>query len=398
MRKLRVLLISALICVAVGAALFPADAAYAESGKDEIEKELEENVKNNLDNLDLDALEEWAQSLNQDSIFAGGVKKLVSDIINGDYSVGFSQFFSLLMSGVTGAIKGFLPAFISIFAVCVLLSLMQGLSSGFLRSNTQEIVHFVCYGAIIIILAVQLTSMTTSAVSTVKSMHKLMEIVFPVLLTMVTALGGVATVGVYQPLMAVLSTTVSSLIFTVIMPCFVAAVVFTIVGNLSSNIRLRKMTKFFKSAGSYVLGAMFSLFAAFLTFQGLTGGIADSISVKTAKFALQSYVPILGGYLSEGFDLVMTSVVLIKNSLGIVAVFLIIALILAPIINILVFTLGLKLVAGLSEPICKDRRISDLLYGVSKNTGLLIAAVAGMAFMFLIMIMLIIYTCNMGVL
>lgn len=94
----------------------------------------------------------------------------------------------------------------------------------------------------------------------------------------------------------------------------------------------------------------------------------------------------------------MTSVVLIKNSLGIVAVFLIIALILAPIINILVFTLGLKLVAGLSEPICKDRRISDLLYGVSKNTGLLIAAVAGMAFMFLIMIMLIIYTCNMGVL
>ena len=90
MRKLRVLLILALICVAVCAALFPADAAYAESGKDEIEKELEENVKNNLDNLDLDALEEWAQSLNQDSIFAGGVKKLVSDIINGDYSVGFS--------------------------------------------------------------------------------------------------------------------------------------------------------------------------------------------------------------------------------------------------------------------------------------------------------------------
>ena len=36
MRKLRVLLILALICVAVCAALFPADAAYAESGKDEI--------------------------------------------------------------------------------------------------------------------------------------------------------------------------------------------------------------------------------------------------------------------------------------------------------------------------------------------------------------------------
>ncbi|MDE5617914.1 MAG: stage III sporulation protein AE, partial [Clostridia bacterium] len=335
-RRFCIAIFAALIICTIARFAFPGSAS-AESTTEEIEKELEENGKENLDKLDLKELEEWAQSLENKSVFSDGVKKLVSDIINGDYTLGFSQFFSLLTSGVVGGIKGFLPAFISIFAVCILLSLMQGLSSGFLRSNTQEIVHFVCYGAVIIILATQITDMAMSAVNTIKSMHKLMEIVFPVLITMMTALGGVATVGVYQPLMAILSTTVSSMIFTVIMPCFVAAVIFNIIGNLSENIRLRKMTKFFKSAGTYVLGGMFSLFAAFLTFQGLTGGIADSISVKTAKFAMQSYIPILGGYLSEGFDLVMTSVVLIKNSVGIVVVFLVLALIISPIITIIIF-------------------------------------------------------------
>lgn len=68
-----------------------------------------------------------------------------------------------------------------------------------------------------------------------------------------------------------------------------------------------------------------------------------------------------------------------------------------PIVQTAVFTLGLKLTAGLCEPICSDKRISDLLYGVSKNTSLLTAALAGMAFMFVILVMLIIGTCNAGV-
>ena len=77
---------------------------------------------------------------------------------------------------------------------------------------------------------------------------------------------------------------------------------------------------------------------------------------------------------------------------------LLVAAVAVPIIHTAMFTLGLKLTAGLCEPICSDKRISDLLYGVSKNTNLLTAALAGMAFMFVIIVMLVIGTCNAGVL
>lgn len=375
----------------------PAPAAENMS-EEEIKKELEDNVLKNLDGIDFSELDKWAASLGENTVFSQGIKELIVKITNGEYSAGFSDFFDLAISALTGGIKSFLPAFIAIFAISVLLSMMQGLSSGFLRNNTQELVHFACYGAVIIILAVQITSVIVNVTRTIEAMSSLMQAVFPILLTLITALGSTSAAGIYQPLMAVLSTTIGSIISSIILPCFVATVIFSIVGNISSQIRLGRLTKFFKSSASYVLAGIFSLFAGFLAIQGVTGGFADSVSVRTAKFAIQSYVPILGGYLSDGFDLVLTSVILIKNSLGLISVLMIFTLVIAPVMQVAVFTLGLKLVAGLCEPISRDKRISDLLYSVSKNTSLLIAAIAGMTFMFLITVTLLIGTCNAGVL
>ena len=365
--------------------------------EEEVYDELQNNVNDGMDAIDFTELEEWAKEYGTDKTFSQGVKELVQSVLDGEFSLGAEQFTSIILNAVTGGIKTCVPAFAAIFAIAVMTSMMQGLSSGFLRNNTREIVHFACYAAIIVILSVQITAIIVRVEQTIEGMCSLMQAVFPILLTLITALGSASAAGVYSPLMAILSTGIGTIISSLVLPCFVAAVVLGIVGNMSSNIKLGRLTKFFKSVAVFVLAGAFSLFAAFLTMQGLAGGIADSISIKTAKFAVQSYIPILGGYLSDGLDLALTGIILIKNSLGLVSVIMLFAAVAVPIVQTAVFTLGLKLTAGLCEPICSDKRISDLLYGVSKNTSLLTAALAGMAFMFVILVMLIIGTCNAGV-
>ena len=116
---------------------------------------------------------------------------------------------------------------------------------------------------------------------------------------------------------------------------------FAIAGSLSKNIKLDKMTKSVKSVGEFVLGLIFSLFTTFVTLEGITGSVIDGISVKSAKFAIGSYVPVLGGYLSEGFDLVLASCVLIKNALGFTGIIVMLLIIIAPIIKIAVFSIVL---------------------------------------------------------
>lgn len=387
------------IFLLIGFCLFPLAAVGEEEGaaENEVREELEEKVSEGLDAIDFSELEEWAKQYGADAAFSQGVEEMVRAVLNGEFTLGAERLSSVILNAVTGGIKSCIPAFAAIFAIAVMTSMMQGLSSGFLKDNTREIVHFACYAAIIVILSVQITAVVIQVKEIVEGMCGFMQAVFPVLLTLITVLGSSAAAGVYSPLMAALSVGIGSVISSLVLPCFVAAVVLSIVGNISSNIKLGRLTKFFKSVAVFVLAGAFSLFAAFLTMQGLTGGIADSISVKTAKFAVQSYIPILGGYLSDGLDLALTGIILIKNAFGLVSVLVLFACVAVPVIQTAVFTLGLKLTAGLCEPICSDKRISDLLYGVSKNTSLLIAAPSGMAFMFIILVMLIIGTCNAGV-
>ena len=54
------------------------------------------------------------------------------------------------------------------------------------------------------------------------------------------------------------------------------------------------------------------------------------------------------------------------------------------------------MVAGIIEPI-GNKRMSEIVYVISKNLSLLVVAMLGMAFMFFIMMILILLTCNAGI-
>ena len=120
----------------------------------------------------------------------------------------------------------------------------------------------------------------------------------------------------------------------------------------------------------------------------------DKFGFNVAKFAVSSYVPVLGGYLSDGLDLLTASVVLVKNALGYVGAIVLCSIVLFPIVKVVVFSL--KLTSAVCEPL-GDTRTSNLLFAVSKNTNLLITALAGVAFAFFLLVMLMISSCNPGV-
>lgn len=388
------LLILILISLCIG--LFFQNAFAEDKNLEDIERELGENIDNKINDLDLSELEKFLQNIDSTYVPDGNVKKLLGDIIKGNFNGGFNESMDMLVKALSSGITSFLPLLITIMAIAIVFSLLQGLSSGFLNKSTNELIYFICYCAIIVILTLKISGLVAKTVKTIANMTSLMNIVFPLLITMITALDGVIAVGVYQPMMAVLTTGIVGIVNGIVLPCFIATMVLSIVGYLTENIKLGRLNKFFKSCGNVVLGVVFGLFASFITVQGITGAISDNISIKSAKFALSSYVPILGGYISDGFDLVMASVVLIKNAIGATGLIVLVSMLLMPVAELLIFMLGLKLIAGVIEPI-GDKRMCDIVSTISDNLILLVVAVLGVAFMFFIMTMLTIYTCNLGV-
>ena len=370
-------------------------ASATTTAEEEIKEELEKNVDKNLNDIDFSELIEFENGLGK-NVYEGGITKLIKDIIAGEYSGGFADTFNMIINMLGVSVKGFIPLLVTLIAVSIIFSIINGLTSGFMSKSTTEIIHFVCYSAIIVLLMTEVTFLITDSVKAIKNMAKFMEIIFPIMLTLVTALGGIATTATYSPMMTILSAGVTKIISNVVLPCFIATMALSIVGFISKDIKLNKLTKFFKSCGEVIIGVVFGLFTTFITTNGISGAITDNISIKSAKFAISSYVPILGGYLSDGLDLAVASVMLVKNAVGVGGVILMLSIILSPVIKILVFSLGLKLVAGIIEPI-GNKRMSEIVYAISKNLTLLVVAMLGMAFMFFIMMILILITCNAGI-
>ena len=172
--------------------------------------------------------------------------------------------------------------------------------------------------------------------------------------------------------------------------------VFSIVGNLSNNVRLDKFVAFLQSAFKWTIGLCFTIFLGFVSIQGVMAGAVDGLSVRTAKFAIRSYIPIIGAYVSDGFSIIMASSMLIKNAVGGVGLFLLLSIVISPVLNLVLFMLALKFMAGIIEPI-GDKKIASFINDLSKSLSLLIALLVAISFMYTILTGLVMCSANLVV-
>ena len=368
--------------------------AYAAAKEDKLENQIDKI----LDKLDYKELEDFFAELDEGAkaAFGSSLKQLLQDILSGKASIGADKISTLVAIYLKKAFLGLLPLIITLLVIGILYGLSSSMSSGFLKKSTVDIIYYVCLGAIIIVLITSINGVISDARDAIALLSKFNDIVFPILLTLVTALGGLSAVGVYQPAIAAIGMVIIKIITTMVMPLFLACVVFCIIGSLSNNIKLEKLTSTTKATAEWILGIVFTLFIAFITAEGIAGAAFDTVTVRSAKFAISSYVPIIGGHISDGFDLVVASLILLKNSFGLIAIIILLAIVLIPVIKIVIFSLLLKAVAAILEPIA-DKRISDLLFNTAKCFNLLLVIIIGLAFIIFIMLILIIVTCNLGV-
>lgn len=378
----------------IGLPLFNGTVAYAES-EEELISEIEDNVNGQLEDLDLSGLESILSNLNsqQSGIFGSTsfIEKLQS-ILSGEFTDNAGSVWEAILKLIFDELLNFLPLIATIIAVAI-LSGMVGDLRGTNSKSIADITHFVCYGVIIVLVVSACTNVLTLTSSTLQGLKEQIDIAFPILLTILTAIGGTASVGVYQPAVALFSGTIMQIFTLVLMPLFIFSLVFTVISNLSPSVKLEKFSNFFNSLFKWITGAVFTIFIGFLIIQGITAGGLDTVSIRTAKYAIRSYIPILGGYLSEGFNVIMASSILIKNAIGASGLLLMFSSVIVPVVEIVLLMLCLKLTAGILEPLT-DSRISNFINGVAKSLIMPIVLIIGVAFMYLIFMGLIISTGN----
>jgi stage III sporulation protein AE len=396
MKKAVIILLIGLCMLAFPKASFAAD-------DDEIDRALEDEITRNIESAlgtaDLHEIEEYFNKY-ADTLrpITGGadLKTFVTMLAKGGADFKIADVYSLVLDSMFGGVKQSIPAIVQIIVIALLFSIITHFKPSFGDtgvSKAAQTAQFVIIGTITIGILSIAFSIGAGAI---KSMTSFTSELFPLLITLLTALGGITSAAILSPATVFLTTGISIFFSSVIMPLVIVLTVFTIINNFSTSIKLSGFCALIKTIVKWAIGLSFTIFLGIIAIQGLLGSTFDGISIKTAKYTIDKLVPIIGGMVSDSVDVLISCTLLIKNAIGIAGIIIIAAIAITPVFGILAHYFLFKLAGAVLEPV-GGKSIGKFATESADVLLLLFAAVVAAAAMFFITVAVIIGAGNTNV-
>ena len=149
---------------------------------------------------DTSLFDKFIYSLDGHTGFSEQAKDKLLKVISGEVPADIEDTLSVFAEIFFAEALRAIPIFASIAAVAILSSLLTFAKSE--KFNSGQIVYFVCYIAIVVIVLNIIYQIVKNVNSNLKVMNELMGLVFPVLLTLMTASGSAMAGTIYQPAVA----------------------------------------------------------------------------------------------------------------------------------------------------------------------------------------------------
>lgn len=284
---------------------------------------------------------------------------------------------------------------IKILVLIVICALLKNLQSSFLSESVGEIAFYVCYIVIVSILLVSFNTAIKMGISIIDNMVAFMYATIPVMITLLISGGNITSGGIFQPFMLLVVEISATVIRNVFLPLIFLSTILSIVNNISDKIQITRLTNLIKQITTWALGTILTVFIAVVSVQGSFGAVIDGITSKTAKFAISTFIPIVGKTLSDAADTVIGCTLLIKNAAGLAVMIGIIVICLVPLLKILALIALYKATCALVEPI-SEKRITNCISDIAGSMIYVFGVTAAVAFMFLISVTALISAGNLS--
>ncbi len=162
--------------------------------------------------------------------------------------------------------------------------------------------------------------------------------------------GGHATLAAsYSTVLLTGAECVTALVTNVALPLLSVSLGMGAVGTLCERDRLGHIGGSIAKGTMWLLGTVTALFVGMLSMQSMVAAAADSLGQRAAKMTISSFVPVVGGALSEAFGTVAGCVRLLRSTLGMFGVLAAAAMVLPPFFSCLSWSLALGLCGNAAE-------------------------------------------------
>lgn len=328
----------------------------------------------------------------------------VIDTIYEDEEINFTQLMDEIKAGKIKSPDKMLEKYISYVAnelygykrtliILFISALISGIGASFFsspRSNIKtEAGMYVAYLFVSITVLGIYKEMFGVAKNSIESINKFVFVLIPSY-TAVTAFstGSMSATG-YYTFTYILISAINTLVLKVVLPLSGIYILISIADDISMEGQFTKLRNLAKKTAVFILKSLVILVSGVSLIQRMILPYKDAVR-RQALFQASRSMPVVGNMFVGLNEIVFSSGLLVKNSMGVAAIVVIISLIVVPLIKVLMGIGVLRLAAAITEPV-GNKKISEGIEAGADAMELLFMSIVVCSGLFIISIAL---TCG----
>jgi len=287
------------------------------------------------------------------------------------------KFLNLILSLVSLGIREGFQFFLGLCAILLLGAILEAVKGSFLSFSVQSAFDLL----FLLVLAIFSYSAVEDAYRIVHSsltmLHAFISASLPVSTILLSMSGAVQTASIQNSHASFVVALVSALVSHVLLPMIRGLFALNLVSHFTA-ISLDFLLNFLKKLFRNLCVFSFSLLSAFLAMQNALASAADSLSMRSVRFAAGNFIPVVGPLVGEAAKTLSASLKLVRTECGILCLSMILYALLRPILFLWVQKTFLGFAAGFAQIIGEKkgqsflssfRSILDLLMALILSEG-----------------------------
>lgn len=240
-------------------------------------------------------------------------------------------------------------------------------------------------GTMVILLAVgsNMKSLMGLGEQTIEELDIFSKALLPTLSAAAAAGGCAVSASVRQVATVFFSDLLISLIRSLLLPLVWVFVALSAADAILPAGRLSGIAQGLHKAATWLLSGSLLLFTGYLSLSGAFASSADSLTLRMARSAIGTAIPVVGGIISDAADTILAGAGVLRQSVGIVGTLTILATCILPFLKLGVQYLLLKLSAFFAAAVAPEPLVK-LLHALSSAFGLVLGMTGATAAMLLI--------------
>lgn len=291
-----------------------------------------------------------------------------------------------ILSAVTSMffkeIKDNMSIVAKIIAIAMLSALLSLLAEH-LAGGTAKFANMACNAALIAFAVSGISVGIGIATSMINTLTSFLQAVLPVMVGLSTASGGIVSGTLVHPALIFTSQAASAIFNNVVIPLLTVSIAFSAADVLTEKKILSGLGALVRKICYWIIGILMTVFTGVASVRGIIGKSADQAVGKTVKYAVSNFIPVVGGFLSDAADTVMSSFNIIRNVTGVAVICGMIIICAVPVLKIGSASLLYRLTSVVVEPVTNGK-FSGFLEEISSTLACIAGVCVAVSVMFII--------------